>query len=172
MSEPETAADAVTAHDAVEPPPPQAAADAVFAERKFEQPLQAALVVSDTTLSEEKSAAAWLQTLADAQHAILNSQQANRDLIGVVIQDNFNLKAENNKLRDRMLALERDLTELRRRDEARREAVEARLQAVEAAVNTLLDQLQRLQVRVRPTTTQAAREPAAHKGFWARLLGE
>lgn len=126
----------------------------------------------DLALTDEMSASAWLQTLADAQRAILNSQQANRDLIGVVIQDNFNLKAENHKLRDRMLALERDLTELRRRDEARREAVEARLQAVEAAVNTLLDQLQRVQVRMRPPATQPTKDPAGHRGFWARLLGD
>lgn len=126
----------------------------------------------DLALTDEMSASAWLQTLADAQRAILNSQQANRDLIGVVIQDNFNLKAENHKLRDRMLALERDLTELRRRDEARREAVEARLQAVEAAVNTLLDQLQRVQVRMRPPVTQPTKDPASHRGFWARLLGD
>jgi uncharacterized protein YqcC (DUF446 family) len=137
------------------------------------EPAAALSVVSpDPALTDEMSASAWLQTLADAQRAILNSQQANRDLIGVVIQDNFNLKAENHKLRDRMLALERDLTELRRRDEARREAVEARLQAVEAAVNTLLDQLQRVQVRMRPSTTQPGKDPASHKGFWARLLGD
>lgn len=130
------------------------------------------LVDPDVVLTEEMSASAWLQTLADAQRAILNSQQANRDLIGVVIQDNFNLKAENHKLRDRMLALERDLTELRRRDEARRESVEARLQAVEAAVNTLLDQLQRLQGRMRPPSASSSKDTASHKGFWARLLGD
>ncbi len=151
---------------------PEIAPDADRADAAVESSSAASLVVADTALTDEMSASAWLQTLADAQRAILNSQQANRDLIGVVIQDNFNLKAENQKLRDRMLVLERDLTELRRRDEARREAVEARLQAVEAAVNTLLDQLQRLQVRVRPPTTQAAKEPTGHKGFWARLLGE
>ncbi len=142
------------------------------AENADEVHTAAALVIPEAALTDEMSASAWLQTLADAQRAILNSQQANRDLIGVVIQDNFNLKAENHKLRDRMLTLERDLTELRRRDEARREAVEARLQAVEAAVNTLLDQLQRLQVRLRPATSQPAREPSGHKGFWSRLLGD
>ena len=129
-------------------------------------------VVPNTVLTDEMSASAWLQTLADAQRAILNSQQSNRDLIGVLIQDNFNLKADNQKLRDRMLALERDLTELRRRDEARRDAAEARLQAVEAAVNTLLDQLQRLQARLRPPAARPASESTTHRGFWARLLGD
>jgi hypothetical protein len=43
--------------------------------------------------------------------------------MGVVIQDNFNLKEENNRLRERMLELERQLGELRREDVARREAM-------------------------------------------------
>ncbi len=137
-----------------------------------EPPAALSLVMPDMAVTDEMTASAWLQTLADAQRAILNSQQANRDLIGVIIQDNFNLKAENHKLRDRMLALERDLTELRRRDEARREAVEARLQAVEAAVNTLLDQLQRLQARMRPGAVQPNKASTGQKGFWARLLGD
>ncbi|WP_423223049.1 hypothetical protein [Candidatus Amarolinea aalborgensis] len=116
--------------------------------------------------------AASLRSLADAQRAILNGQQANRDLIGVVVQDNFNLKAENQRLRDRMLSLERDLTELRRRDEARREGAEARLQAAEAAVNTLLEQVQRLQAQVRTLTAARAAPVERSKGLWARLLGD
>lgn len=116
--------------------------------------------------------AASLRSLADAQRAILNGQQATRDLIGVVVQDNFNLKTENQRLRDRMLSLERDLTELRRRDEARRESNEARLQAVEAAVNTLLEQVQRLQAQVRALTAPRPAADQRSRGFLARLLGE
>ncbi|MBK9094273.1 MAG: hypothetical protein IPM84_16165 [Anaerolineae bacterium] len=116
--------------------------------------------------------AASLRSLADAQRAILNGQQANRDLIGVVVQDNFNLKAENQRLRDRMLSLERDLTELRRRDEARREGVEARMQAAEAAVNTLLEQVQRLQAQLRTLTAPRSVADSRSKGFLARLLGD
>jgi DNA-binding protein H-NS len=48
-----------------------------------------------------------------------------------VLQDNFNLKEENAKLRDRMLELERDLVELRRHDEARRTDIEGRLRRLE-----------------------------------------
>lgn len=128
-----------------------------------------------TTESEEATAlvvAASLHSLADAQRAILNGQQANRDLIGVVVQDNFNLKAENQRLRDRMLSLERDLTELRRRDEARREGTEARLQATEAAVNTLLEQVQRLQAQVRVLAAPRPAPAERSKGFLARLLGD
>jgi hypothetical protein len=72
-----------------------------------------------------------LHTVADGQQLLLGSQQANRELLTVVLQDNFTLKEENAKLRDRMLELERDLAELRRLDEARRETLEVRLQRLE-----------------------------------------
>jgi DNA-binding transcriptional MerR regulator len=72
-----------------------------------------------------------LHTVAAGQQLLLGSQQANRDLLSVVVQDNFNLKEENAKLRDRMLELERDLAELRRLDGIRRETLEARLQQME-----------------------------------------
>ena len=72
-----------------------------------------------------------LHTVADGQQILLGSQQANRELLTVVLQDNFNLKEENAKLRNRMLDLERDLVEMRRMDELRRENLEARLQRIE-----------------------------------------
>jgi DNA-binding transcriptional MerR regulator len=76
-----------------------------------------------------------LQSVMDGQQSVLSSQQANRDLLGVVIQDNFNLKEENTRLRDRMLHLERELSEIRRRgDETRREVLE-RLHTLEEAQN-------------------------------------
>ena len=68
-----------------------------------------------------------LHTVADGQQLFLGSQQANRDLLTVVVQDNFALKEENAKLRDRMLELERELAEIRRPDATRREAMEARI---------------------------------------------
>jgi DNA-binding transcriptional MerR regulator len=72
-----------------------------------------------------------LHTVADGQQLLLGSQQANRELLTVVLQDNFNLKEENVKLRDRMLELERDLVELRRHQDTRRENLEARLRRLE-----------------------------------------
>ncbi len=72
-----------------------------------------------------------LHTVAEGQHLLLGSQQANRDLLTVVLQDNFSLKEENAKLRDRMLELEREIAELRRQETIRREAIEARLQKLE-----------------------------------------
>jgi DNA-binding transcriptional MerR regulator len=76
-----------------------------------------------------------LQVVANGQQVVLNSQQASRELLGVVLQDNFNLKEENAHLRDRLLALEREMAEMRRREEDFRESLrlslEARLQQLE-----------------------------------------
>jgi DNA-binding transcriptional MerR regulator len=72
-----------------------------------------------------------LHTVADGQQLLLGTQQANRDLLTVLLQDNFGLKEENVKLRDRMLELERDLSEIRRLESARRDSLEPRLQRLE-----------------------------------------
>jgi cell division septum initiation protein DivIVA len=72
-----------------------------------------------------------IHTVADSQQLLLGSQQANRELLTVVLQDNFNLKEENVKLRDRMLELERDLVEMRRIEDQRRMRLEARLRQLE-----------------------------------------
>ncbi len=92
----------------------------------------AAAILSDT-----------IHTVAEGQQLILGSQQANREMMTVLLQDNFNLKEENAKLRDRMLELERDMAELRRQEAARREALEARLRRIE-------EQLQRPPAASRP----------------------
>ena len=73
-----------------------------------------------------------LHTVAKGQQMLLGSKQANRDLLTVVLQDNFSLKEENAKLRERMLELERDLAEIRRLDAARRDTLDARMQQLEA----------------------------------------
>ncbi len=86
-----------------------------------------------------------LHTVADGQQAILNAQQANRELMGVVVQDNFNIKEENAKLRDRMLELEREMAEIRRRDEVHQERMEARIQAIESTLDRIVEQLSALQ---------------------------
>jgi DNA-binding transcriptional MerR regulator len=70
-----------------------------------------------------------LHNVADSQQAVLNSQAANRELLGVVLQDNFNLKEENTRLRERMLELERNMTQLRRDEGARREAIRSEMEA-------------------------------------------
>ncbi len=84
-----------------------------------------------------------LHTMADTQQAILNSQTSIRELLGVVVQDNFNLKEENRKLRDRMLELERTLAEYQRREETRKERIENRLRALEGTLGALQQQIAR-----------------------------
>lgn len=54
-----------------------------------------------------------LRNIGENQEAIQNSLQVNRNLLGVLIQDNFNLKEENAKLRERVLKLERAVNQLR-----------------------------------------------------------
>lgn len=78
-----------------------------------------------------------LQGFAAGQEAILNSQQTNRNLMGVVIQDNFNLKEENARLRERMMKLEQELNELRRAQSEYRQQIEQRLRQMEQKNNWL-----------------------------------
>jgi len=96
-----------------------------------------------------------LHTVADGQQLLLGSQQANRELLTVVLQDNFNLKQENAKLRDRMLELERDLISTRRREDAQLRSMEARLRQVEERLGPK-----------EPTPAQNSRP-----GCLARILG-
>jgi DNA-binding transcriptional MerR regulator len=72
-----------------------------------------------------------LRAMIDNQQTIQNSLQVNRNLQGVIIQDNFNLKEENMKLRERMLKLEQDLADLRKRDSDHRLLLEQRLAQLE-----------------------------------------
>ena len=70
-----------------------------------------------------------LHNVAEGQQAVLNSQAANRELLGVVLQDNFNLKEESARLRERMLELERQMAQLGREQDARRETLRAELES-------------------------------------------
>lgn len=99
-----------------------------------------------------------LDTLVNGQKAVLNSQSSLRDMIGVVAQDNFNLKEENRKLRERMLELERTQAENLRREEARRERIDNRLRALEATVGALQQQVAQL--------VQIQRRPPPRKRGW------
>jgi DNA-binding transcriptional MerR regulator len=92
-----------------------------------------------------------LNTIVNGQQAVLSSQSSVRDMMGVVVQDNFNLKDENRKLRERMLELERVLAEYQRREEGRKERTENRLRALEATVGALQQQVAQLvQAQRRP----------------------
>jgi DNA-binding transcriptional MerR regulator len=102
-----------------------------------------------------------LHTVADGQQLLLGSQQANREMLTVVLQDNFSLKEEIAKLRDRMLDLERDLAEIRRQDVARRDAIESRLQELEAQIR---------QPSPRPVRVERA-ERAERSGCLGQIFG-
>ncbi|MBI3915157.1 MAG: MerR family transcriptional regulator [Chloroflexi bacterium] len=72
-----------------------------------------------------------LRAMIENQQAIQNSLQVNRNLQGVLIQDNFNLKEENMKLRERMQRMEQELSDLRKRDADHRLMLEQRLARLE-----------------------------------------
>ena len=90
------------------------------------------MVVSPVVSSAVSMIGNTLERVIEGQQTVLSSQQANRDLLGVVIQDNFNLKDENARLRERMWQLERDLSEFRRREDAFRLDVTERLHELES----------------------------------------
>ena len=79
-----------------------------------------------------------MQAVTGTQQIILNSQQASRDMLGVMIQDNLNLKSENTSLRERMLELERELAELHRHFVDTRERTEIRMRVLEDAIAKLM----------------------------------
>lgn len=81
-----------------------------------------------------------LSTIANSQQSVLTGQSTVRDIVNVVVQDNFNLKDENRKLRDRILELERVFAEYQRREETRKERLEGRVRALEQTVMALQQQ--------------------------------
>lgn len=106
-----------------------------------EQDEEKAVIVSN---GNESPAIAFLTNtltaLSDTQKSILNSQAANRELLGVLIQDNFNLKEENNRLRERILEIERGVAKSRQEEEWRREALRQEMDAKLAAVQQLANE--------------------------------
>ncbi len=85
-----------------------------------------------------------INTVANSQQSMLNVQDSIREMLGVIAQDNFNLKHENRKLRERMLELERTLSEHQRREETRKERLEGRLRAVENTLGAIQQQITQL----------------------------
>lgn len=109
------------------------------------------IIVPPAVSSAVSMIGSTLERVIEGQQTVLNSQQANRDLLGVVIQDNFNLKEENARLRDRMLQLERDLSEFRRREDAFRLDVVERMHELESRNH-------------QPAAGEVAQQPDANKG--------
>jgi DNA-binding transcriptional MerR regulator len=99
-----------------------------------------------------------LGAIAGSQQAVLNSQASMREMVSVVVQDNFNLKDENRKLRERMLELERALAEYQRREETRKERMEARMRAMEGTMAALQQQMAQF--------VQIQRAQQKKRGLW------
>ncbi|MCE7981609.1 MAG: MerR family transcriptional regulator [Caldilinea sp. CFX5] len=99
-----------------------------------------------------------LSTIANSQQSILNGQTTVREVVNVVVQDNFNLKDENRKLRDRVLEVERTFAEYQRREETRKERLEGRVRALEQTVTALQQQTAQL--------VQALRQRQAQRRGW------
>lgn len=119
-----------------------------------------------------------IKAVTDNQQVLLNTQYANRDMLGVMIQDNLNLKEENTDLRERMLDLERELAELRRRQADFKERLETRVRVLEDAVSTLMARQQAPTAAppqpsyTAPPAPQPYATPAPERrSFWSRLLG-
>ncbi len=89
-----------------------------------------------------------LRAMIENQQTIQNSLQVNRNLLGVIIQDNFNLKEENAKLRERMLRIEQELSEVKKRESDYRLYLEQRINRMDAALRA-----------------------EASKSIWQRLFG-
>lgn len=121
-----------------------------------------------------------LQAVSDNQQVLLSAQYAHRDLMGVVIQDNLNLKDENAGLRERMLELERELAEMRRHQSEWHERLETRVRVLEDAVSTLMAARKAPPPTPPPTYPSAPQAPGPtppyapppeRRSFWSRLLG-
>lgn len=96
------------------------------------------------SLSADQMLGEMLSTVANSQQSVLNVQDSIREMLNVIAQDNFNLKHENRKLRERMLELERVIAEHQRREETRKEMLESRMRAVEGTLSALQQQLAQL----------------------------
>lgn len=90
-----------------------------------------------------------LSTIANSQQSVLHGQSTVREIVNVMVQDNFNLKDENRKLRDRILELERVFAEYQRREETRKERLEGRVRALEQTVMALQQQTAQIVQAVR-----------------------
>lgn len=112
-----------------------------------------------------------IQGIADNQQIILNAQQASRSLLGVMVQDNLNLKNEATSLRDRMLELERELAEQRRRQADYRERMETRVHVLEDAVARLMAAQMQSPTPERPLGAQSMQPSPERRSFWSRLIG-
>ncbi len=103
--------------------------------------------------------AATLSSLSDSQQIILSSQQTERQLLGVLLQDNFNLKEENVRLRERMIDTERQVFEMKRSVESATSSERERMRQMEAQLFELQKRLDAMSHQ-RAATQQALVQPS------------
>lgn len=111
----------------------------------------------EMTLGEDavdlgKMMAQMIAALSGSQKMIITGQQTERELLGILIQDNLNLKEENKRLRERMVETERRIFELKREMERHREEERERMRQMEAYMFQLQRQLDDLTRRPRTPT--------------------
>ncbi len=110
--------------------------------------------------------AGTLSSLSDSQKIIIGGQQTSRQLLGVLLQDNFNLKEENVRIRERMVDTERRVFEMKRELDANRSVERDRMRQMEAHLFDLQRRLdataqQRSVVQQAPPMPQPAPVPVA-----------
>ena len=101
-----------------------------------------------------------LSSLSGSQQMLITGQQTERELLGVLLQDNFNLKEENKKLRERMVETERRIFEMRREMEKNRKDEQERMRQMEAYLFQLQRQMDDLVRRQTPPAAAPAVAPA------------
>ena len=101
-----------------------------------------------------------LSSLSGSQQMLITGQQTERELLGVLLQDNFNLKEENKKLRERMVETERRIFEMKREMEKNRKDEQERMRQLEAYLFQLQRQMDDLVRRRTPPAAAPAVAPA------------
>ena len=114
----------------------------------------AELITGKEAVDVGQMMAQLLASLSGSQQIIISGQQTEKELLSVLIQDNFNLKEENKKLRERMVETERRIFEMKREMERNRKDEQERMRQMEAYLFQLqrqMDDLVRRQSVLPPT---------------------
>ena len=124
------------------------------------------MVHEDDAVDVGRMMAQLLTSLSGSQQMLITGQQTERELLGVLLQDNFNLKEENKKLRERMVETERRIFEMKREMERNRKDEQERMRQMEAYLFQLqrqMDDLVRRQAPppVAPAYSAVASQPVA-----------
>ncbi len=125
-----------------------------------EEPVE--MITGEDAVGVGRMMAQLLASLSGSQQIIISGQQTEKELLGVLLQDNFNLKEENRKLRERMVETERRIFEMRREMEKNRKDEQDRMRQMEAYLFQLQRQMDDLVRRQGATPTAGYPTIAAH----------